>query len=81
MAEAFTLREQQGQCGRQSGDADRRRNTAAVINSREGKRIRFGSMLPDGRRYIVASALNRSLNGMLPTAVFVAHISATPPRF
>jgi membrane protein implicated in regulation of membrane protease activity len=42
-------------------DGDRRRNTAIVIETREGRRIRFGSMLSEDRRRFVASALRRLL--------------------
>jgi hypothetical protein len=42
-------------------DGDRHRNANIVIELREGKPVKFGSMLTDARRRFVASAVRRSL--------------------
>jgi len=44
-------------------DGDRQRKTYIVIENREGKLLRFGSMLTEERREFVAGALPRVLAG------------------
>jgi hypothetical protein len=44
-------------------DGDRRRKTYVVIETREGKVVRFGSMLTEERRKFVAGALRKVLWG------------------
>jgi hypothetical protein len=43
-------------------DGDRRRKTNIEIETREGRRIKFGSMLTDERRRFVAVAVRRSIS-------------------
>jgi len=43
-------------------DGDRRRKTNIVIETGEGKRIKFGSMLTDERRKFVAAAVRRAIS-------------------
>ena len=42
-------------------DGGRQRKTYIVIETREGKQLKFGSMLTDERRKFVAGALRRAL--------------------
>jgi hypothetical protein len=42
-------------------DGGRQRKTVIVIETREGKQLKFGSMMTDERRKFVAGALRRVL--------------------